>query len=236
MGLVGFVHRSSKPTSPKAGTFYWVSLSNKTQIWFAPDSNQSHLILLNDELGNSILTRLSNVEGDITEIQGTLTTIAERLTGVEGNVSEISSRLSTLQTELSDVAKTGSYNDLTDKPTLFSGDYNDLNNKPDIPEVPQNVSSFTNDAGYLTEHQDISGKADKNELPSKVSDLTNDAGYLTEGDLPDYLTDSDLDERGYLTEDDLEEYAKKEDIPTDVELDDSDYDMITERLLTWKVI
>lgn len=43
----------------------------------------------------------------------------------------------------------------------FSGDYNDLANKPTIPTVPTNVSAFTNDAGYITEHQDISGKLDK---------------------------------------------------------------------------
>lgn len=36
-----------------------------------------------------------------------------------------------------------------------------IKNKPTIPEVPTNVSSFTNDAGYLTQHQDISGKVDK---------------------------------------------------------------------------
>lgn len=43
----------------------------------------------------------------------------------------------------------------------FSGDYNDLSNKPTIPTVPTKVSAFTNDVGYLTEHQDISGKVDK---------------------------------------------------------------------------
>lgn len=43
----------------------------------------------------------------------------------------------------------------------FSGNYNDLTNKPTIPVVPANVSAFTNDVGYLTEHQDISGKANK---------------------------------------------------------------------------
>lgn len=32
----------------------------------------------------------------------------------------------------------------------FSGSYNDLTNKPTIPTVPTNVSAFTNDAGYLT--------------------------------------------------------------------------------------
>ncbi len=39
-----------------------------------------------------------------------------------------------------------------------SGSYNDLDNKPTIPTVPTTVSSFTNDAGYLTQHQDISNK------------------------------------------------------------------------------
>ena len=51
---------------------------------------------------------------------------------------------------LATVAHTGSYNDLTDKPNLFSGNYNDLTNKPTIPTVPTNVSTFNNDAGYIT--------------------------------------------------------------------------------------
>jgi uncharacterized protein (TIGR02145 family) len=32
----------------------------------------------------------------------------------------------------------------------FSGDYNDLSNKPEIPQVPTDVSAFTNDAGYIS--------------------------------------------------------------------------------------
>lgn len=38
-----------------------------------------------------------------------------------------------------------------------SGSYNDLTNKPTIPIVPSNVSAFTNDAGYLTRHQSLDG-------------------------------------------------------------------------------
>lgn len=52
--------------------------------------------------------------------------------------------------------------DLAD--VAFSGSYNDLDDKPTIPTVPTNVSAFNNDAGYLTQHQDISGKADKSEM------------------------------------------------------------------------
>ena len=63
-----------------------------------------------------------------------------------------------------------------------------------IPTVPTNISAFTNDVGYLTEHQDISGKAnisdlddvafsgdysDLSNVPTNVSSFTNDAGYLT---------------------------------------------------------
>lgn len=66
--------------------------------------------------------------------------------------------------DLATVAKSGSYNDLTDKPT--------------IPTVPTNVSAFTNDAGYLTQHQDISGKADKSEM-SVVDGTGTDADKTT---------------------------------------------------------
>lgn len=48
----------------------------------------------------------------------------------------------------------GDYTDLDNKPSLAtvatSGSYNDLSNTPTIPTIPTNVSSFTNDAGYLT--------------------------------------------------------------------------------------
>ena len=46
------------------------------------------------------------------------------------------------------------YAAISGKPSLAtvatSGSYNDLSNKPTIPTVPTNVSSFNNDAGYLT--------------------------------------------------------------------------------------
>jgi len=52
----------------------------------------------------------------------------------------------------------GDYNNLSNKPILFSGNYNDLTNQPTLFDgnynsltgAPTNVSSFTNDAGYLT--------------------------------------------------------------------------------------
>ena len=46
----------------------------------------------------------------------------------------------------------------------------------DIPTVPTNVSAFTNDAGYLTQHQDISGKLDKTGDGSNVTATFTVAG------------------------------------------------------------
>ena len=83
-------------------------------------------------------------------------------------------------------------------------------NKTEIPTVPTNVSAFTNDAGYLTEHQSLDdyytktevdtsleAKANKTEIPTvptNVSAFTNDAGYLTEHQsLDDYYTKTESD-------------------------------------------
>ena len=144
----------------------------------------------------------------------------------------------------------GSYNDLTDKPSIptvnnavmtikqggvargtFSANANEnveinldaggaaqvqadwneadstavdyIKNKPTIPVVPTNVSAFTNDAGYLTQHQSLDGYATETwvgqqgystfsgdyedltnkptipTVPTNVSAFTNDAGYTT---------------------------------------------------------
>jgi hypothetical protein len=91
----------------------------------------------------------------------------------------------------------GSYNDLTNKPTLFSGDYNDLDNKPTIPTVPTNVSDFTNDAGYLTQHQDISGKLNVSDFNSYSASTATaigsklDSTAYTPTDLTNYYTKSE---------------------------------------------
>ena len=58
----------------------------------------------------------------------------------------------------------GNYNDLTNKPVLFSGVYDSLTNKP------TNVSSFTNDAGYLTSYTE-----------TQVLSMRHDTVFLTGG-------------------------------------------------------
>ena len=59
---------------------------------------------------------------------------------------------------------TTNYNNLSNKPKInnveLSGNKTTSDLGITIPTVPTNVSAFTNDAGYLTQHQDISGKQD----------------------------------------------------------------------------
>lgn len=53
---------------------------------------------------------------------------------------------------------------------LFSGSYNDLTDKPTISTVPTNVSAFNNDVPYLT-GQDITGKADASDVETTFNTL-----------------------------------------------------------------
>lgn len=181
---------------------------------------------------------------------------------IGNGVSTVTGKIDDLEASLSPVATSGSYDDLTDTPTLgalasqdsvthlqvsdwssatsgfltassltpyaktadlatvaTSGRYADLTGKPTIPTVPTVVSAFTNDAGYLTQHQslaayaktadlaavatsgsysDLSNKPSIPTVPSNVSAFTNDAGYLTQhqdlnGWLPKPVAESQVD-------------------------------------------
>lgn len=64
----------------------------------------------------------------------------------------------------------------------FSGNYEDLSNKPTIPTVPDKISAFENDAGYLTEHQSLENKQDKLTASDGISidencNIKNTYGY-----------------------------------------------------------
>ena len=72
-----------------------------------------------------------------------------------------------------------------DAKSNFSGSYNDLTDKPTIPTVPTSNTAFTNDAGYITS-SDISGKADTSALTSVSNSLTahtaNTTVHVTQSD------------------------------------------------------
>lgn len=142
---------------------------------------------------NYLAENLQNVDGLFLEwgkITGDITLQADLKLALEGKANI---------NELSSVATSGSYTDLTDTPT--------------------NVSEFTNDIGYLTEHQDISNLAAKSEIPTMISALTNDAGYLTS--VPEeYVTETELALKGYITEhQDISGKADITDVYTKTEID-----------------
>jgi len=106
--------------------------------------------------------------------------------------------------------------DLADVAT--SGDYNDLLHTPII---PTNVSSFTNDAGYLTEHQDISGKANASDVYTKTQ--IDNFNYVNEYDLyqwvygkEDVYTKAQSDAKYLTSHQDISGKADKSEIPTKV--------------------
>ena len=80
------------------------------------------------------------------------------------------------------------YAAISGKPTLAtvatSGSYNDLSNKPTIPTVPTNVSSFNNDAGYLTGYTEsdptVSSWAKQ---PTKPTYTAEEVGATTAADV-----------------------------------------------------
>jgi len=100
-------------------------------------------------------------------------------------------------------------------PEGFSGSYNDLTGKPEIPVIPANVSSFNNDAGYITMDSipaipaaandamltiqkngetvgTFSADATDNStvnitVPTQTSQLENNSGYITLAELQQIL-------------------------------------------------
>ena len=76
--------------------------------------------------------------------------------------------------DLATVATTGDYDDLTNKPTLFSGNYNDLSNKPDL-----SVYAETSDLATVATTGDYDDLTNKPTIPTTTSELTNDSGFLT---------------------------------------------------------
>lgn len=92
--------------------------------------------------------------------------------------------------DLAQVAKTGSYNDLADKPTIPSTTGLATETYVDskvaeivIPTVPTNVSAFTNDAGYLTEHQSLADYSTTTQVQTMISSAI---GAITNGNEVSY--------------------------------------------------
>ena len=95
--------------------------------------------------------------------------------------------------DLADVAKSGSYNDLTDKPTIPSLDgYATeawVEGKNYL--VSSDIAGKADSSTVYTKTQvdtKLEGKADVNDIPTKTSDLTNDSGFVSSNNLADVAT------------------------------------------------
>ena len=87
--------------------------------------------------------------------------------------------------DLADVAKSGSYNDLTDKPIIPSLDGYATEAWVDAKHylVANDVSTFVDSSTVYTKVQvdnKLLLKADKSEIPTKTSELTNDSNFITQ--------------------------------------------------------
>ena len=100
-------------------------------------------------------------DNKITALSGNVTNLETKIDAISGNSytkNEVDNKLankadlSALTAHISDdvrhitAAERTAWNNKSD----FSGSYNDLTDKPTIPTVPTNVSAFVNDAGYIT--------------------------------------------------------------------------------------
>ena len=134
----------------------------------------------------------SNYDTEWSDVQG----------GGSGNVNSVNNKTGDVVLSAEDVNAlpsdtplfSGDYNDLTNKPTIpaeqVQSDWNQTNNsskafiknKPTIPTVPTNVSAFSNDAGYLTQHQSLSDYVQKSQTAGLIkNDGTIDTNtYLTQ--------------------------------------------------------
>ena len=82
--IVDFVHRASKPKTPKAGFFYWVEDSTGPQIWFAPSNVQDEMILLSGYEGfDDLIKRLDKLEDKVNNLPDD---ISEKLSELKNEI------------------------------------------------------------------------------------------------------------------------------------------------------
>ena len=80
------------------------------------------------------------------------------------------------------------------KTVAFTGSYNDLTNKPTIPTVDYPVTDVEVNGTSV-----LNNKVAEITVPTKVSDLTNDSGFITSSALSGYATEQYVQNQGYIT-------------------------------------
>lgn len=154
---------------------------------FPPAIGKYHNVLLEYEASGGIYLYSSDgiptkLSSDTTELQAQLNALRVRVGEEEvaraGADTTLSNRITSLDNSLATVAKTGSYNDLSNKPTIGNGTLT-------IKKNGSNVGTFTANA-TANKNIDIS-------VPTKTSDLVNDGSdgasqYVENDDLATVAT------------------------------------------------
>ena len=183
---------------------------------FDKDSDNNLTNVKVDYIPASIPTsKIANLDTKITDLE----TIKETLNDSENGFAKVKEKAfgavqstTKVETIINKFNNSGeySYEDLSNKPTLFSGSYKDLTDKPSIPSADSFVENTEkvkaiidnfNDSGEYS-YEDLSNKptlfsgsykdlTDKPTIPSKVSELTNDENYITSTDKKLQYLDSD---------------------------------------------
>lgn len=134
--------------------------ANKSELQITPDSedNSKAVIQLKENTSTQVIIEHQDISGKAdktdTYTKAEVDYKIDQAISGGGDLQNYYTKIE-VDSKLSDKAN---LTDLADVAT--SGDYEDLINKPSIPTIPTNISAFVNDVGYLTEHQDISGKQD----------------------------------------------------------------------------
>ena len=111
-----------------------------------------------DKFENKQTNKKDNISGDFSSDNVSYPTVR----AVKNYITNaISGKANT--SDLADVATSGSYTDLSNKPA-----------------IPSKTSDLTNDSNFLTTHQDISGKQDKSNIVVDWSITTSDTKYPSE--------------------------------------------------------
>ena len=111
------------------------------------------------------------------------TTLQSNIDSEASTRSSADTALGTRIDNLHAIASSGSYNDLLNKPSLFSGSYNDLSNKPslfsgsynDLSNKPSLFSGSYNDLTDVPSGADLTGYATETYVDTAVSNLVDSA-------------------------------------------------------------
>lgn len=183
------VSRSADISGVEQAVIAWVQ-----QQGFVIDGEYVHTDNnLTDELKNKILNAITS--GDLAEA------LAEYVKN----------------TDLSNVATSGDYNDLENKPTIPS-DYVSYNQQTLTEEQKAQVRSNigAGSSGFSGDYNDLTNKPT---IPSKTSDLTNDSGFITSETEPAFNASAAKD----ITSSDVTNWNGKQDAEAGKGLSTNDY-------------